>query len=274
MNPLKRLCAIATVSFLSWSAECAVHDGVIARFVIPPAREMRFDGDLNLDDLFGKPGAHDYIVINGDTIRFDFAANVRGHALTEKDYEDVANDLGVEVAAIKAIVEIETGKAYRGFNPDSTVVVNFNYNVFCTMASRRKINLGAYRQSHPMVFAAKDSCNTSRQNVQHALLRQAMSIDTVAAVEATFWGMFQIGGFNWKRCGADSPAHFVELMSRNERDQLELFANFIRNSGLLPHLRSKNWIAFARGYNGPSFEKNSYHSRLLKAYKKFSVNKS
>ena len=93
-----------------------------------------------------------------------------------------------------------------------------------------------------------------------------MSINPHAAIEGTFWGMFQIGGFNWKKCGAASPEEFVRLMSRSERDQLELFAEFIVNSGLLSSLKAKNWRKFAAGYNGPSYASRGYHTRLAKAY--------
>ena len=95
-----------------------------------------------------------------------------------------------------------------------------------------------------------------------------MSIDSVSAIEGTFWGMFQIGGFNYARCGAKNHSEFVRLMSRSERDQLELFAAFIRNAGLLPALQRKDWRAFARGYNGPSYASRGYHTRLASSYAK------
>ncbi|MDE6369252.1 MAG: N-acetylmuramidase family protein [Muribaculaceae bacterium] len=231
------------------------------------------EGDLKLWELFGPPARTDYIVINGDTLRFDFPAEIRGQVLTESDYEEVARDLGVEVAAIKAIVDIETGHIHRGFNPDDSPVINFDLNVFRTMAARRKIPLANYVKTHPLVFERPDARRFgSQQAAQHQRLAQAMDIDTVAAIQGTFWGMFQIGGFNWQRCGTSSPQEFADLMSRNERDQLNLFAEFIKTSGLLKHLSSKNWSAFARGYNGPSYASHGYHTRLASAYKKHSVN--
>lgn len=233
------------------------------------------DGDsLSLWALFGPPAPHDYIVFGRDTLRFDFNAAMRGAPLSERDYEDVASRLGVETASIKAIVEIETGRTHRGFNADLTPIVSFSLPVFRTMARRNKINLAPFTATHSLVFEKADIRRYgSQQAVEHARMRRAMDIDTVSAIQATFWGMFQIGGFNWKRCGADSPEDFAERMSRSERDQLDLFAEFLRNSGLLPYLKSKNWTRFARGYNGPSYAANSYHTRLERAYKKFAVNR-
>lgn len=229
--------------------------------------------DLKLWELFGPPTEHDYIVIDRDTIRFDFKTLLRAQPLTEKDYEEVAAGLGVDVAAIKAVVEIETGRTRRGFNPDATPVINFDLSVFRSMAARRRIALRNYIKTHGIVFQRPDIKRFgSQQRAQHARLSAAMEIDSVTAIESTFWGMFQIGGFNWKRCGTSSPFEFAEMMGRTERDQLELFAAFLRSSGLLRHLQDKNWKAFARGYNGPSYAKNGYHTRLAKAYKKHRVN--
>ncbi len=245
------------------------------RFAKHDRLEFPTEGNLSLWELFGPPAETDYIVIKGDTIRFEYAAGVRGLPLTEKDYEDVASELGVDVASIKAVVEIETGRTRRGFNVDSSPVINFDLNVFRTMTRRRKIKLSEYAKSHPLVFERADVGRFgSQQGAQHARLREAMDIDTAAAIEATFWGMFQIGGFNWKLCGTASREEFVERMTRSEYDQLSLFANYIRNTGLLTHLRNKNWAAFARIYNGPSYAARNYHTRMAAAYRKYSKSQS
>lgn len=81
--------------------------------------------------------------------------------------------------------------------------------------------------------------------------------------------MFQIGGFNYKLCGCESVQEMVELMSKSELEQLELFAAFIRNAGMLQALRDKNWAAFARKYNGASYARRGYHTRMANAYAKF-----
>ena len=142
--------------------------------------------------------------------------------------------------------------------------------MFRRMAQRNKVNLGKYTRSHSVVFARPNAARYgSQQAAQQARLDAARTIHDLSAIEGTFWGMFQIGGFNWKKCGAESPDEFVKLMSRSERDQLELFANFITNTGLLQHLRNKNWAAFARGYNGNGYAARGYHTRMANAYAKY-----
>lgn len=183
--------------------------------------------------------------------------------LTEDDYREVAAELKVETAAIKAIVEIEAGRTHQGFSAPGKPIVNFDLGMFRRFARKRGINLSKYYRSHPQVFR---SAGRGSQEAVNRRLKAARAIDNNTAVEGTFWGMFQIGGFNWKKCGASDLNDFVERMSRSEREQLELFANFIRNSGLLPHLQKKNWAAFARGYNGASYARRGYHTRMASAY--------
>ena len=186
--------------------------------------------------------------------------------LTEQDYVDVAQELGVEVAALKAVIEIEAGKTHQGFSAPGRPLVNFDMAMFRQFARRNGLNLARYQKSHPTVFRSVVNGNQAAVNRR---LNAARSIDNATAVEGTFWGMFQIGGFNWKKCGCKSIDEFVEMMSASERSQLELFARFITNTGLVKHLKTKNWAAFAKGYNGPSYARRGYHTRLAAAYKRY-----
>ena len=214
--------------------------------------------------------SHNYVIVGGDTVPVSFLPSpesLRHGRLTERDFEEVAEELGVEVAAIKAVTEIEAGRTHDGFWSEGKPLINFDLGVYRSRAAKRGISLGKYAQSHSVIFNRPNTARYgSQQAAQQARLDAAMSIDSISAIEGTFWGMFQIGGFNYSRCGASSHAEFVRLMSRSERDQLELFANFIRNAGLLPALRNKDWRTFARGYNGPGYAARGYHTRMASSY--------
>jgi len=215
---------------------------------------------------------HNYVVVDGDTVAVSFLPpeeSLRHGRLTELDFEEVAAELGVEVAAIKAVTEIEAGRTHEGFWSEGKPLINFDLGVYRSRAARRGVNLKKYASSHPVIFNRPNTARYgSQQAAQQARLDAAMDIDSVSAIEGTFWGMFQIGGFNYERCGVSSHSEFVRLMSRSERDQLELFAQFIRRAGLLPALRKKDWRTFARGYNGPSYAARGYHTRLAASYAK------
>ncbi|MCD8395370.1 MAG: N-acetylmuramidase family protein [Bacteroidales bacterium] len=189
--------------------------------------------------------------------------------LTEEDYIEVARELGVEVAAIKAVVDIEAGKSHQGFWAPGKPLINFDLTMFRKFAQKRGVNLSKFRSSHAVVFSGPNASKYgSRQAGQQARLDAAKLINEKAAIEGTFWGMFQIGGFNWKKCGCVSMDEFVERMSSSEREQLELFAKFIENSGLTKYLKAKNWSAFALRYNGPSYASRGYHTKMASAYRR------
>ena len=114
-----------------------------------------------------------------------------------------------------------------------------------------------------------DGIKSSYGRNEWSQLIAARKVNQDKANMGTFWGMFQIGGFNWKVCGCKDVDEFVERMSYSEFEQLELFATFIRNTGMLPYLREKNWAAFARKYNGASYAKRGYHTKMANAYARF-----
>lgn len=213
-----------------------------------------------------------FIIIDGDTLHTSFLPDINAilHAgpLTQEDYEEIAADLGIEAAVIRAVVEIETGKTRRGFHAPGLPVINFDLPIFRRAALRHGIDLKQHSGS-----AALQPINISKygsqQKAQQARFDAALAIDSITAMESTFWGMFQLGGFNWQLCGASSLDEFVQLMKRSEYDQLRLFTNYIVNSGLLKYLKEKNWAAFARIYNGPSYASRKYHTRMAAAYNKF-----
>lgn len=211
-----------------------------------------------------------FIVIEGDTLHTSFIPDPFEHSgpLTEADFEEIAAELDCEVPAIKAIVEIETGRTHCGFHADGKPVINFDQALFRRAAARRGIDLSRHASS-PALRPVDVRKYGGQQAAQQARLDAAMAIDSVAAIESTFWGMFQIGGFNWKLAGAPSREAFVEKMKKSEYDQLRMFADYMNNTGLLKHLRARNWAAFARIYNGPGYAARGYHTRMAAAYRKY-----
>lgn len=198
---------------------------------------------------------------------------VRRH-LTDDDYLRAAEETGTDVPSIKAIVEIEAGKTHMGITPSGVPVVNFDVAMFRRRAAKAGIDLKKVQRNHPEVFAPLDVIrHGSISDAQYARYLAACEIDSGLAAECTFWGMFQIGGFNWAKCGAESVSDFVRLMSRSEADQLALFVNFLRNGKMLDSIRNHRWAAFARQYNGPRYKSRGYHTRLASAYNKYNKKK-
>lgn len=185
----------------------------------------------------------------------------RYSGLSDKDFELVATELGVEVAAIRAVVSIEAGNQMKGFFAPGVPVINFDNSMY----SRFR-----HRASGGGVKGEKVPEGLSGYALREwTLLVNARKVNSNAANMGTFWGMFQIGGFNYSKCGCESIDEFVRLMSYSELEQLELFAAFITNTGMLDDLRKKNWAGFARKYNGASYKRRGYHTKMANAYNKF-----
>ncbi len=192
----------------------------------------------------------------------DPASSDRYTTLSDSDFQRVAEELGVEVAAIKAVVEIEAGKQMKGFYAPGVPVVNFDQKMYANSRAKCK--------GCPGDKSAKVPSGLSGYALKEwQQLTNARRVNADAANMGTFWGMFQIGGFNYKACGCETISEMVERMSDSEFEQLELFAQFITNSGMLPDLKAKNWSAFARKYNGSSYARRGYHTRMAQAYNKY-----
>lgn len=188
--------------------------------------------------------------------------STRYSKLTDEDFRMVAEELGVEVAAIKAVVSIEAGANMKGFWAPGVPMINFDRSMYNRFRNSVKDKSGAKGEKVP----AGLSGYALREWTQ---LINARKVNAKGALMGTFWGMFQIGGFNYRLCGCEDVNEMVRLMSYSELEQLELFATFITNTGMLQDLKNKNWSAFARKYNGTSYARRGYHTKMANAYKKF-----
>ncbi len=133
--------------------------------------------------------------------------------LTEEDFQKVAKELGVETAAIKAVVSIEAGSAMRGFWAPGIPVINFDATMYRKYASKATSKAGAKGESVPATL-------TGYARKEWTQLINARKVNAQGANMGTFWGMFQIGGFNYKICGCDNVDQYVKRTSYSELEQL------------------------------------------------------
>ena len=193
-------------------------------------------------------------------------SKVRYKTLTDEDFRLVAKELGVEVAAIKAVVKIEAGPKLEGFWAPGVPVVNYVQSLFNKYNGKTK--------GRKLKDAKVPPGLTGYALKEWTSLTNARKTNADAADMGSYWGMFQIGGFNYKLCGCESVEEMVAKVCESEFSQLEMFAVFIQNSGMLEALKKKDWAAFARKYNGPSYAKRGYHTRMAKEYANFKSTES
>jgi hypothetical protein len=188
--------------------------------------------------------------------------------ISEKQFADSAQTLNVEVAAIKAVAEIESSG--EGFLADGKPKILFEPHIFWKQLRAKGINPNLFMEENPdILYPTWKSGAYGPVSRQHERLEKASKINRDAALQSASWGKFQIMGFNWKLCGAASLQEFINDMFESEDKQLLRFTIYIKNTFLDDELRNHDWAGFARGYNGPQYLKNRYDTKLRTAYLKY-----
>lgn len=195
--------------------------------------------------------------------------------LGEQDLLDFANRYQVELAAVKAVNEVESSG--KGFFIDGRPKILFEGHVFWRQLKARGIN--------PEDFANSSNASVLYKNFnkshylggtrEYGRLQQAASISSdpkfkEAALSSASWGSYQVMGFHAIPLGYPSVQQFVDEMYKHERNHLEVFGRYILKNGCLAFLQAKNWAKFAACYNGAAYAQNKYDEKMAKTYLKFS----
>lgn len=183
--------------------------------------------------------------------------------LTASDIETIAGYLGCEIAVVRAVLIVES--ANTGFGANGRPLILNEPHVLYRELSGADRDLAVRRQLAYKTWGTRPYPRT--QNERYTWLLQAMAIVETAALRSCSWGMGQVMGFNHKICGFNTVQAFVRAQLISEGAHLYTMARFIVGNKLQRHLRNKAWASFARGYNGPGYAKNAYHTKLANAYK-------
>ncbi|MEX3614282.1 MAG: N-acetylmuramidase family protein [Burkholderia gladioli] len=191
------------------------------------------------------------------------------HHLTDADLVDAAVRLGVEVAAVRAVNEVESRG--EGFLPDGRPVILFERHVFWKQLLAHGIDPAPIASSMPNVLSQSRGGYMGGA-AEYIRLSSALRVCREAAWESASWGAFQIMGFHWQRLGYTSAQAFVQAMDLDEAMQLEAFCAFIHaDPALLGALKNRQWATFARLYNGSDYASNLYDVKLARAFQKYAA---
>jgi hypothetical protein len=192
-----------------------------------------------------------------------------GVKMQADDVPSVAEDLGVETAALRAVLSVETGGS--GFDaagrPKALFERHYFYKFLASQPDKQSAAVGA-GLAYPK-WGEKPYPKGS--DAVYTEIEAACEIDLDAALRSVSWGLGQIMGNNHKMVGFDSAENMVKDAMESEVNQLRQMAAFIKAAGLLDELQAKNWAGFAKGYNGPAYATNQYDAKLAAAYNKYSV---
>jgi N-acetylmuramidase len=181
--------------------------------------------------------------------------------VSDDDYRAAATTLGVEVEAIKAISQVETKQA--AFDNIGRPTLLFERHYFHRFTS------GQYDASHPMISnpASAGAGEYGPFSCQYRKLEEAYSLDRDAALSSASWGRFQIMGANYHRAGFSTVGTFILAITRSEAAHLTTFVSYVlSHSSMLEALRKKDWVGFAKRFNGPGYQKNDYDRLMQRAY--------
>lgn len=188
--------------------------------------------------------------------------------LGKGDLQKAAEKLGVKLAVVAAIAEVES--AGSGFFSNGKATILYERHIFYRhVAAEDRAQADKLHQQYPNL------CNPSMGGYtggigEYQRRGKAEQLNKEAALKACSYGMFQIMGFHAETLGYESVHEFVAAMNHSEGNQLDALVRFIQaNPNLKQALDEGDWRAFARGYNGPSFHVNMYDVKLERAYERF-----
>lgn len=187
--------------------------------------------------------------------------------LRDVDLVAAADRLGVPVAAVRALNEVESRGA--GLLPDGRPVILFERHQFWRQLQEHGRNPALYAENCPNILSQKPG-GYHGGAAEYTRLSSAQQIHSAAALESASWGAFQVMGYHWKALGYDSIDHFVTSMHRSEAEHLDAFVRFIlATPALHAALKARKWAKVAELYNGPAYAKNLYDKKLALAFAKY-----
>ncbi|EJL74314.1 N-acetylmuramidase domain-containing protein [Chryseobacterium populi] len=203
--------------------------------------------------------------------------NTTDKFLKESDLITFADQYRLELAAVKAVNEIESSG--KGFLINNKPKILFEGHIFWNELRKRGIDPNTYynASSKDILYPKWTKIYYQGGVKEYDRLNEAIGLGNNptfkdAALSSASWGSFQIMGFHAKSLDYTDVNDFVSKMEINEGEHLKAFGKFLEKNGLLIHLRNKNWANFAKGYNGGGYKLNKYDEKLAKAYVKYSMN--
>ena len=186
---------------------------------------------------------------------------------TADEIRKAAAEFGIEPAALLAVAETESaGNVFAVIEGRQEPLIRFEGHYF-----DRRLFGEAQARARAAGLAAPNAggvANPASQAARWRLLERAAEIDRKAAYESASWGLGQVMGAHWERLGFADVEALVDEARTGAGGQARLMARFIESSGLSQALEEHDWETFARGYNGPGFRKNDYHTKLAAAYRR------
>jgi hypothetical protein len=184
-----------------------------------------------------------------------------GKPLTQRALDEASGIVGIPNAAMWAVIQVESSGA--GYQPDRRPKILFERHLF------HRATGGRFDASHPDISNPRAGGYGAGGAHQYDRIAEALALNRKAALQSASWGLGQVLGSNFNVAGFADVEDMVAKMVQSERHQLLGMFNFIDGNNLGRHLKNKNWLSFALGYNGQNAEANGYPHKLETAFNAF-----
>lgn len=179
-----------------------------------------------------------------------------------------ANELNVEDLVLKALIIKESNK-WGAFHNDYPIIL-FEPNKMASELIKEGIDVVKLLEQQPSLkdiisFEKVDKYGTL--DTQLKKLNKAKSISVTAAVAACSYGLFQIGAWQWREMGFNSPIE-VEELSMTIEGQFQLLSIFLSKvkPKALAAMRVRDWKSLKIYYNGEG--KNNWAAEIAQIYRR------
>lgn len=183
--------------------------------------------------------------------------------LDDIDIPRIGSRIGVGEDEIHAFMEVEASSS--GFDSKGRPKMLFEPHVFYRNLAGKE-RLDAMEKG----LAYRRWGEESYPSDSYPRLKEAIEINEDAALMAASWGLGQILGTNYRSAGYNTIQEMILSFMEDEENHLNAMVSFIIANGIDDDIRAHRWETVARVYNGPGYAKHGYHTRLAKAYRKWS----
>lgn len=184
--------------------------------------------------------------------------------------EELAARIGVESAALCAVVEVEGGDPAgilyekHKFPPNLRKLAGASAGPLIVEAKRQGLAVDKWLGRAQYTDQRGRAANI-------AILNRAMKIHREAAQQAASYGAFQVLGSNYAAAGFASAEELRTAYDSGLPPQIESFVQLAEAWGAIDHLRARRWASFAKIWNGAGYKKNAYDTKLAAAYSRWAA---
>jgi len=183
--------------------------------------------------------------------------NLAAPAVSPEDIAAYAARLGCKIKQLNAVAKVES--AGGGFDKTGKPKILFERHWFHRLTGG-KWSVAPFSNPSPGGYGESS----------WRKLESACAHDPDAAFSSASWGKFQVMGGHWAKLGYPSAYAMAWTTVQSEADHYEMLVRYIEAFGLREELQAlsanpDDCRAFAKGYNGPAYERFDYHEKLAEA---------